>query len=97
MLIKKYIILSLLFILNFGCQLEDGLDPFGLEGGIEGGVMDEVELQWTLEQELSEEEGVVMNVWGTSDQIGWDQTHVWSVGGQPDQGKMWTWSQSQWD
>lgn len=50
----------------------------GVEAGEEAGVE---EALWRPEAELSEE-GVVMSVWGAGDS-------VYSVGGQPDQGRVW--------
>lgn len=59
--------------------------------------MGDAQITWEIEQEFSEEKGVLMNVWGNSGQSGWNQEQVWSVGGQPDQGRMWAWNRGQWE
>gem|GEM_PF-598217 len=83
---------SLLFTLGFMSALFasstltscDDLDPELILGGVEAGAQAgmEEEVEWLREAEFIRE-GVVMSVWGTADT-------VYSVGGQPDAGRVWS-------
>ena len=55
---------------------------------VDMGPTEAVEHEWQIAANF-ETEGTVMSIWGNLNNQSWSNSQVWSVGGQPDEGRIW--------
>ncbi len=74
----------------WGCEIDtDNVERLDM-------TLDEgTEHSWSIEASFSEE-GTVMSVWGATDSEEWSDLSVWAVGGQPEQGVIWSRTDGEW-
>lgn len=52
--------------------------------------------EWITEASFDLNIGTVMSVWGNDNSDSWSKKEVWAVGGQPDQGRLWSKVDNEW-
>ena len=52
--------------------------------------------EWTSEASFDLDTGTVMSIWGNDGSAAWSAKQIWAVGGQPEQGRLWTRVDNDW-